>query len=99
MSDTSTDLEKVIEISNHAVADYGFRQAVLYGASDIGRRWELGNETQGLLEGTVLSALAALPIPVEPADIEGEQVRLADMIREVVRSCPKLLPSQNSPRT
>ena len=81
MSDTSTDLEKVIEISNHAVADYGFRQAVLYGASDIGRRWKLGNETQGLLEGTVLSALAALPIPVEPADIEGEQVRIADIIR------------------
>ena len=86
MSDASADLEKVIELSNRAVADYGFRQAVLYGASDIARRWELGPEAQGLLEGTVLGALAALPIPVEPADIEGEQVRLADIIRGVASS-------------
>ena len=45
MSDASTDLEKVIEISNHAVTDYGFRQAVIYGASDNARCCELGNET------------------------------------------------------
>ena len=34
-------MDKVIEIANRAVADYGFRQAVLYGAGEIARRWEL----------------------------------------------------------
>ena len=34
-------MDKVIEIANRAVADYGFRQAVLYGVDDIARRWDL----------------------------------------------------------
>ena len=34
-------MEKVIEITNRAVADYGFRLAVLYGSEDIARRWDL----------------------------------------------------------
>ena len=86
MNDLGSDLEKVIEISHRAVADYGFRQAVLYGARDMARRWGLGDAARTLLEGTVLGALAALPIPVEPADIPGEQSRLANVIRAVASS-------------
>ena len=40
-------MEKLIDIANRAVADYGFRQAVLYGAADIARRWELTEEYIG----------------------------------------------------
>ena len=75
-------MEKVIEISDRAVADYGFRQAVLYGADDVSRRWELSDQEQSVLEGVVVEALSALPIPVQPADIPGEQARLADLIRQ-----------------
>ena len=74
-------MEKVIEIANRAVADYGFRQAVLYGAEDIVQRWELSSEERIVLDGTVLDLLGALPIPVEPADIPGEQARIAEQIR------------------
>ena len=46
-------MEKLIDIANRAVADYGFRQAVLYGAVDIARRWELTEEEAALLAGPV----------------------------------------------
>ncbi len=75
-------MEKVIEISDRAVADYGFRQAVLYGADDVSRRWGLSDQERSVLEGIVVEALSALPIPVQPADIPGEQARLAELIRQ-----------------
>jgi hypothetical protein len=68
------------------VADYGFRQAVLYGASDIARRWELSEEETALLSGPVLSELSALPIPVQPADIPVEQARVSEMIKGLITS-------------
>ncbi len=74
-------MDKLIDIANRAVADYGFRQAVLYGASDIARRWELSEDEAALLSGPVLAELSALPIPVQPADIPAEQARVAEVIR------------------
>ena len=74
-------MDKVIEITNRAVADYGFRQAVMYGAQDIGRRWGLTETQQAVLEGTAVDLLTALPIPVPPADIPAEQARLEAQIR------------------
>ena len=57
-------MDKLIDIANRAIADYGFRQAVLYGAADIARKWELTEEETALLSGAVLSELTALAIPV-----------------------------------
>ena len=74
-------MNKLIEVANRAVADYGFRQAVLYGADDIARRAGFTQEEQAILEGTVLELLAALPIPVQPEDIPEEQARVAGAIR------------------
>jgi hypothetical protein len=79
-------MEKLIELTRRAVADYGFRQAVLYGADDIGRRAGLSRQEQAVLEATVLELLAALPVPVEPPDIPGEQDRLAGLIRAAAGS-------------
>ena len=75
-------MEKVIEISDRAVADYGFRQAVLYGTDDVGQRWGLSDQERSVLEGIVVEALSALPIPVQPAEIPAEQARLAELIRQ-----------------
>ena len=75
-------MEKVIEISDRAVADYGFRQAVLYGADDVSRRWGLSDQERSVLESVVVEALSTLPIPVQPANIPGEQARLAELIRQ-----------------
>ena len=44
-------MDKVIEITNRAVADYGFRQAVIYGSADIALRWGLTAPEQEALEG------------------------------------------------
>ena len=74
-------MDKRIDIANRAIADYGFRQAVLYGAADIARKWELTEEETALLSGAVLSELTALPIPVQPTDIPAEQARVSAVIR------------------
>ena len=79
-------MEKLIDIANRAVADYGFRQAVLYGAVDIARRWELTEEEAALLAGPVLAELSALPIPVPPAHISAEQARVSEMIKGLITS-------------
>ena len=73
-------MEKLIDIAKRAVADYGFRQSVMYGAEDIAQRAGLSQQEQHILGGTVLEFLGALPIPVQPEDIPGEQQRLEEAI-------------------
>ncbi len=75
------DVDKVIEITDRAVADYGFRLATLYGTEDIARRWGLSAAGQALLEDTALELLAVLPNPVEPEEVAAEQERVAAAIR------------------
>ncbi len=74
-------MDKLIDIANRAVADYGFRQAVLYGSADIARRWSLTVDETALLSGPVSAELSALPIPVQPPDIPAEEARLSEFIR------------------
>lgn len=74
-------MDKLVDIANRAVTDYGFRQAVLYGSADIARRWSLTEEEAALMAGPVVAELRALPIPVQPADIPGEKARLSELIR------------------
>ena len=77
-------MEKLIDIAKRAVADYGFRQSVMYGAEDIAHRAGFSQQEQDVLAGTVLEFLAALPIPVQPEDIPGEQQRLEEAIKAAV---------------
>ena len=77
-------MDKLIDIVERAVADYGFRQAVLYGAEDVARRWELSDQEKSLLNGLVIEMLAGLPNPVEPDNLPVEQARLAQVIRDSV---------------
>ena len=79
-------MDKLIDIVNRAVADYGFRQAVLYGSAEIARRWLLTDAEAAILSGTVLSELSALPIPVQPADIPAQQARISDIVRRLLVS-------------
>ena len=76
-------MDKLIDIVNRAVADYGFRQAVLYGSTEIARRWLLTDAEAAILSGAVLSELSALPIPVQPADIPAQQARISDIVRRL----------------
>ena len=74
-------VDKLIDIANRAVADYGFRQAVLYGSADVAVKSGLSDREAAILKETVLELLAALPVPVQPRDIPAEQARLENHIR------------------
>lgn len=78
-------MQKLIDIANRAVADYGFRQTVLYGAEDIAQRAGFSQQEREILAATVLEFLAALPIPVQPDDIPGEQQRMEAAIKAAAR--------------
>ena len=74
------DLEKLIEIANKAVADYGFRQIVQWSPDDVAAQWQLSLGEVEVLKGRLKTELDQLPIPVEPQDVPGEQERLAGII-------------------
>ena len=70
----------LIEIANKAIADYGFRQVVLWSPDDVVARWALSSDEVEVLRGPVFEALQAMPVPVEPRDVPSEQDRLAQII-------------------
>lgn len=77
-------MEKLIEITNKAVADYGFRQIVQWSPEDIVAQWQLSTREAEILTGVIKDELDRLPIPVEPTDVPGEQDRLAGVIRQAL---------------
>ncbi|MCE2486307.1 MAG: hypothetical protein J4F42_12390 [Desulfurellaceae bacterium] len=77
-------MEKLIEISNKAVADYGFRQIVQWSPDDIVAQWQLSDREAELLTGVIKDELDRLPIPVEPPQVLQEQERVAGVIRQAL---------------
>ncbi len=77
-------MEKLIEITNKAVADYGFRQIVQWSPKDIVAQWQLSTREAEILTGVIKDELDRLPVPVEPKDVPGEQERLAGVIRQAL---------------
>ena len=73
-------LEKLLEIANKAVADYGFRQIVQWSPNDVAAQWQLSADEVEVLKGPLKTELDQLPIPVEPQDVPAEQERLAGVI-------------------
>ena len=47
----------LLEIAGKAVADYGFRQTVLWSGSEVADRWGLSTAETQILLGPVLEAL------------------------------------------
>ena len=79
-------MQALIEIANKAIADYGFRQVVVWSPDDIIAQWSLPPAEAQVLAGPLREALEALPVPVEPPDVAGEQARLARLIGEALGS-------------
>ena len=77
-------MEKLIEITNKAVADYGFRQIVQWSPEDIVAQWQLSTREAEMLAGVIKDEMDRLPIPVEPTDVPREQERLAGVIQKVL---------------
>ena len=65
--------DDLIQITNKSIADYGFRQAVVWSPEDIIDSWGLDEAEADLLTTRIIPKLKDLPIPVEPADREKVQ--------------------------
>ena len=69
-------METLRELIEMAVADYGFRLAVMWGPDDVIAMSSLTDEEASVLKRDLLPELKALPDPVEPADRPGVNSRL-----------------------
>ncbi|MDE0189278.1 MAG: hypothetical protein OXN80_09285 [bacterium] len=67
------------EIIDRAVADYGFRLAVMWGTDDVIAGSDLTSGEGEVLRDLVVPELKKLPNPVEPADHAVVQERLANL--------------------
>ena len=67
------------EIIDLAVADYGFRLAVMWGTDDVVAGSDLTAEEAQALRDAVVPELKLLPDPVEPADHAAVQERIAGL--------------------
>lgn len=63
-----------------AIADYGFRQALLWGTDEVLAAWELPAAEAAAVRSRLLPAVEALPVPVEPAE---RPAALARLLREL----------------
>ncbi len=75
-------MDKLIDLAKRAVADYGFRQGVLFSPEDVAQRVALSDRERAILMGVVLEILSQLPNPVEPASVPAEQARMEERIRQ-----------------
>ncbi|MCE2457301.1 MAG: hypothetical protein J4G14_05740 [Dehalococcoidia bacterium] len=72
-------METLRELIEMAVADYGFRLAVMWGPDDVIAMSSLTDEEASVLKRDLLPELKALPDPVEPADRSGVNERLMEL--------------------
>lgn len=75
-------MNKLMEILDKAIADFGFRQMVLWSADDVAARWGLSAAEAAVLKDRVRDELEKLPVPVEPADRQREHDRFAGLISQ-----------------
>ena len=64
------------EIISKAVADYGFRLAVMWGVDDVIAMSDLTEAESQTLRSSMVPALKDLPDPVEPADRASDQATI-----------------------
>ena len=74
-------MDKLIDIVNRAVEDYGFRQVAQWSPGDLAEQWQLSAREEEVLKGLLKNELDRLPIPVEPQDYVREEKRLAEIIK------------------
>ena len=65
--------EDLMQITNKSIADYGFRQVVVWSPEDIIDSWGLDKAEAELLTTRIIPKLKDLPVPVEPAEQEKVQ--------------------------
>ncbi|MBM3944464.1 MAG: hypothetical protein FJ317_03110 [SAR202 cluster bacterium] len=79
-------MDKLIDIATKAIADYGFRQNVLWSVEDVAAAWGLSPREGKVLNDIVRPQLEALPVPVEPSNHSRERSRIAALIEQALRN-------------
>ncbi len=69
--------EALRNLIDQAVADYGYRLAVMWGTDDVATGIELTDQEAAILRSMIVPELKQLPNPVEPEDQPTVQARLA----------------------
>ncbi len=72
-------MQTLRELIEMAVADYGFRLAVMWGPDDVIAMSSLTEEEAVVLKRDLLPELKALPDPVEPVDRPSVNERLVEL--------------------
>ena len=72
------------EISDRAVADFGFRQAVMWNPDDVAERWNLSDKEREVLNDVLGPELEALPNPVEPDDVPTQQTLVGGIVENAL---------------
>jgi hypothetical protein len=73
-------MEPLKEIIDKAIANYGFRQVVMWSPDDIIDQWGLSDQETRVLQDILIEELEALPVPVEPENVAAEIERLEGLI-------------------
>ena len=75
-------MNKLEAIVEHAIADWGIRQTVMWAPREIITRRHLSDAEASILREIIGPELEALPVPVEPQDRLAQGSRLAKLIRQ-----------------
>jgi hypothetical protein len=72
--------EALHQLVEHAIADYGFRQALLWGTDDVLASAGLDAAEGAALRERLLTEIEGLPVPVEPAERPAQLARLLALL-------------------
>ena len=67
-------------LAEKAIADYGFRQALLWGTDEVLASSELPPGEEAAVRGRLLAEIEALPVPVEPQERPAALARLLALL-------------------
>ena len=67
-------------LAEKAIADYGFRQALLWGTDEVLAAWPLDPAEAEAVRSRLLAPIAELPVPVEPGQRPAVLERLLQAI-------------------
>jgi hypothetical protein len=72
--------EALQQLVEHAIADYGFRQALLWGTDDVVASAGLDAAEGAALRERLLTEIEGLPVPVEPTERPTQLARLLALL-------------------
>jgi hypothetical protein len=77
-------MNKLTEIANKAIEDYGFRQTAMWSPDDVSAMWKLNAKEAKAMKSVIAPELEKLPVPVEPKNYAREKKRFQGIIKKAL---------------